>query len=227
VIHGSVGRAMGRRSTSRKTRKPAKPAKALARKPVIKRSAGLLLTSDGHVLLLRRSRHMNNAGLWGLPGGQRDAGERAWQTAWREACEEMGPPPPASVRGRLTVERGEALRRRSGRKAASKRRDRRRRASKRYDVFVCDAGRRAHKRYEPHLNAEHDAWQWVSLAWCIAHRDALHPVLRALLDTPLGVDALARELSGRGKGVRDVVGRRCATERAALRVRRPRVRKAA
>ena len=42
------------------------------------------------VLLLQRSKAVDNAGLWSLPGGHAERGERPWQTAVRETREETG-----------------------------------------------------------------------------------------------------------------------------------------
>ncbi len=146
----------------------------------IKRSAGLLFLSGRRLLLLRRSESSNNAGLWGLPGGRLDAAETAAEAAWREAAEEMTRVPTADVVGRCQL-----LRRRD--------RDRR---QKQYDVFVCVAGKCARERYKPGLNGEHDRHQWVTLDWCLAHRELLHPVLAELLFDPNVLIALARQLQG-------------------------------
>ncbi len=142
-----------------------------------KRSAGLLFMSGGRVLLLRRSATSNNAGLWGLPGGQRDTGEHADEAAWRESCEEMGWVPPARVVGQLRLERQHRR--------------------KRYDIFACQCSPRARERFVPRLNGEHDRYKWASLAWCLARPDKLHPVLAALLRQPDVQAALRRELEGK------------------------------
>lgn len=142
-----------------------------------KRSAGLLFLSGRRLLLLRRSKTSNNAGLWGLPGGRRSPGESAAKAAWREAGEELRRVPTAEVVGRCQLERD--------------------RGRKRYDIFVCQAGKRARERYRPRLNHEHDRYQWVTLDWCLAHRHELHPVLAELLLQPEVLVALACQLQGR------------------------------
>ncbi|MCB0995818.1 MAG: NUDIX domain-containing protein, partial [Acidimicrobiales bacterium] len=58
-----------------------------------------LYEHDGepHVILTRRSRHLRSH-RWevSFPGGARDPGEELWQTAVREAHEEIGLPPGSS-----------------------------------------------------------------------------------------------------------------------------------
>lgn len=49
--------------------------------------------SDGHVLILRRSRRVKKAGSWGFPGGGVEPGEDELRAAFREAAEEAGDPP--------------------------------------------------------------------------------------------------------------------------------------
>ena len=122
-----------------------------------RRSAGILLISDDRVLLLRRGPDANNAGLWGIPGGRLEPGELPMEAAWREACEELGWLPPSNPIARVQLTRGD----------------------KRYDIFVCDAGARAQRRFTPRLNHEHDKYKWARLSW--AKGRALHPVVEMLL----------------------------------------------
>ena len=42
-----------------------------------------------HVLLSRRSRHVQQGGCWAFPGGAIDEGESPWQAAARETAEEV------------------------------------------------------------------------------------------------------------------------------------------
>ncbi|MCO4763112.1 MAG: NUDIX hydrolase [Myxococcales bacterium] len=146
----------------------------MARCTPTKRSAGLLFLSGGKLLIVRRSRSSNNAGLWGLPGGRRDPGESAAVTAWREAAEEMHRVPTAEVLSRCRVTRG----------------------TKRYDIFICQASDRAVRKFTPKLNAEHDRYKWATLQWCLAHRASLHPVLAELLFDPDVLVAMAQQLEG-------------------------------
>jgi len=54
-------------------------------------NAGILITTEGGaVFLARRSRHVNDPGVWSIPGGRIEPGETAMQAAVREFTEEMG-----------------------------------------------------------------------------------------------------------------------------------------
>ena len=142
-----------------------------------KRSAGILLISDGRFLILRRSKRSNNPRLWDLPGGQRDDGERADEAAWREANEEIGYLPRADVSGRILVLR--------------------KGGKKRYDLFVCVASARVRKRWQPQIDHEHSDYRWVDLQWCLSRRAWLHPVLQALMDDQQARKTLQRALGGK------------------------------
>jgi 8-oxo-dGTP pyrophosphatase MutT (NUDIX family) len=149
-------------------------------------SAGILLISNGRFLVLRRGKNANNPRLWDLPGGQRDEGERADETAWREAGEEIGHLPRADVTGRILVLRDGG--------------------KKRYDVFVCATSPRVRKRWQPQIDGEHSAFRWVDVSWCVARRQWLHPVLRSLLDDPQARKALQKAVQGK-RGIRERIDR--------------------
>ncbi|CAN5123395.1 hypothetical protein BH09ACT12_BH09ACT12_16440 [soil metagenome] len=53
-------------------------------------AAGLLLARDGHALVQLRAGWTHRGGTWALPGGARERGESAVQTALRESEEELG-----------------------------------------------------------------------------------------------------------------------------------------
>lgn len=55
-------------------------------------AAGLLLRSNGLVLLQHRSEHVANGSTWSIPGGARDSHESAREAALRETHEETGIP---------------------------------------------------------------------------------------------------------------------------------------
>ena len=55
-------------------------------------AAGLLLRSNGVVLLQHRSEHVANGSTWSVPGGARDSHESAREAALRETHEETGIP---------------------------------------------------------------------------------------------------------------------------------------
>ena len=52
-------------------------------------AAGLLVADQGRVLLQLRASWAHQGGTWSIPGGARERGESAVQTALREAKEEM------------------------------------------------------------------------------------------------------------------------------------------
>lgn len=53
-------------------------------------AAGLLLISQGNVLLQHRAPWVHNGDTWGIPGGARDSHETPLEAALREASEEIG-----------------------------------------------------------------------------------------------------------------------------------------
>lgn len=53
-------------------------------------AAGLLLFSNGHILLQHRAPWTAHGGTWGIPGGSRDDDETPAEAALREAAEETG-----------------------------------------------------------------------------------------------------------------------------------------
>lgn len=53
-------------------------------------AAGLLLATDGRVLLQLRARWAHQGGTWSIPGGARERGESMVDAALREASEELG-----------------------------------------------------------------------------------------------------------------------------------------
>lgn len=151
-----------------------------------KRTAGILLLSEGRILLLLRSLDRPNGGLWDLPGGQLRHGESAADGAWREAREEVGPLPPAGMCGRIRVVRGAG--------------------AKRYDAFVVRAPRSVRTSWTPRLSREHSEARWVDLRWCMRRLDRLHPVLRRMLTDDDAFAALRRESVGK-TGFRRASGR--------------------
>lgn len=140
--------------------------------------AGLLIVKGergevgGRVaLLLKRSMQSGNGGTWGLPGGNRDPGETdLWETALREAQEEMGVVEEAWLERLATVltKRGK-------------------RNEKEYTVYVV---RMLEEAWEPVLNEEHTAWEWVALDALLSGKKGkgglggkkLHPVVKIAVD---------------------------------------------
>lgn len=61
-------------------------------------AAGLLLSAEGYVLLVRRGAE-TESGTWSIPGGARERGESAAMTALREAREETCGIPALDIEG--------------------------------------------------------------------------------------------------------------------------------
>lgn len=133
-----------------------------------KRSAGLLLVSDGRLLVVRRSEAVANSGRWGVPGGQLFRAEEPFDGAIREATEELGPLPPIVVVGQARVLR----------------------QSGPFDVYICRLSDAARAAWTPQLCHEHDSYRWSKLRWCLNRRSRLHGVLRALLDDPRALELI-------------------------------------
>lgn len=133
-----------------------------------KRSAGLLLVSDGRLLVLERAPQMSNPLTWGVPGGQIGRDEAPFDAAIRESSEELGPLPPMVVVGQVRVERGVGS----------------------FDVYICRLSDAAREVWSPRLCDEHVRWRWSKLRWCLNRRRKLHPVLRALLDDPRALERI-------------------------------------
>ena len=120
-------------------------------------------------LLLKRAPTSGNGNTWGLPGGNSDPGETdLWETAMREAGEEMGDMTGSELHRLATVltKRGK-------------------RDEKHYTVYVVEMP--AWEEYTPVLNEEHTAWEWVGLEELLAGKGwgkkdrKLHPVVQIVL----------------------------------------------
>jgi 8-oxo-dGTP pyrophosphatase MutT (NUDIX family) len=103
-------------------------------------AAGILFMSkDGRVLLVQRSAEGDHAGEWALPGGKAESGETPAQAAIREAHEEVGIDPasidPATMR-QWTRRHAEGVD---------------------WTTFLVPVG----EPFEPRLNDEHTAAEWV------------------------------------------------------------------
>ncbi|MDL5158809.1 NUDIX hydrolase [Actinomycetospora termitidis] len=67
-------------------------------------AAGLLLESDGRILLAHRIFWSHHGNTWGIPGGARDGDETAVETALRETAEETGLDPARVVVGNVSTD---------------------------------------------------------------------------------------------------------------------------
>lgn len=103
--------------------------------PVQIRAAGVLFVAPrGRILLVRRTAEGDHQGEWAIPGGKLEDGEDAEQAARRECEEEIGRDPGTLNEWTRTVRGGVD-----------------------YTTFVAAAP----EEFEPKLNGEHDAFQWV------------------------------------------------------------------
>ncbi|MGR8946887.1 MAG: 8-oxo-dGTP diphosphatase MutT [Gammaproteobacteria bacterium] len=59
-------------------------------KPTINVVAGILVNSDGEVLIAKRQDHVDQGGLWEFPGGKREVNESSFDALRRELAEELG-----------------------------------------------------------------------------------------------------------------------------------------
>lgn len=158
---------------------------------ITKRTANLMLVTESRILLLRRSRESRNSKRWGLPGGQREPGEHAWQAAARESLEEVGSLPRFELRDALSVQR----------------------KGKRCDIYVARVAEAELAGWHPRLNGEHVAFRWSRPRWCARRLKKLHPVLRLLWASELGVERVLRAMHGEvdPRQVERLLAHACAT----------------
>jgi 8-oxo-dGTP pyrophosphatase MutT (NUDIX family) len=123
------------------------------------RAAGILYVApNGHVLLVRRTDGQG----WAFPGGGIEDGESAEEAARRELFEETG----ETFEGSLTL----WTRRVSpGLPVGGEGRDTVISEEVDFTTFLAKGA-----EFEPTLNAEHDAWQWVDRAFALSS-SLLHP----------------------------------------------------
>eukprot|EP00976_Prorocentrum_cordatum_P117835 1196370-Prorocentrum_minimum.AAC.5 len=127
-----------------------------------KTGAGLLFSSgDEILLLLRNSKH--NDKTWGLPGGNVEDGDSSlFETAKREATEELGPLPENLVPiwevpvGFCVVSTGPSA---SEKLACTWQTTRGKHGHKSYAVFVCALDPEVKQNWSPTLNEEHREWR--------------------------------------------------------------------
>ena len=97
------------------------------------RGAGSMITSNGKLLLLRRSSSVERPGLWNLPGGHIEEGETAKEACLRETYEETGILPfVEAIPGVVILEA--------------------------FAVFPWEVS----AEMDPDLNEEHDAYGWFT-----------------------------------------------------------------
>eukprot|EP00240_Pyramimonas_obovata_P011877 CAMPEP_0118944262 /NCGR_PEP_ID=MMETSP1169-20130426/39978_1 /TAXON_ID=36882 /ORGANISM="Pyramimonas obovata, Strain CCMP722" /LENGTH=114 /DNA_ID=CAMNT_0006889715 /DNA_START=212 /DNA_END=556 /DNA_ORIENTATION=+ len=100
---------------------------------------------------------------WGLPGGNVEDGDSSlFETAKREATEELGPLPDNLVPvWEVPTTRGKQ-------------------GQKKYAVFVCPLDPEVKQKWSPQLNEEHREWRWFKRDE-IQSGFALHPVVELLV----------------------------------------------
>lgn len=126
-----------------------------------KLGAGLLVVSDGEILLLLRGPDSGNPNTWGLPGGNQEKGETPIATALREATEELGQViPNYSIKAEISTMRGKNR-------------------NKKFIVFVAEISPGDKKSFKPKLNEEHVEFQWFALS-DIPGIPNLHPIVKIL-----------------------------------------------
>lgn len=132
-----------------------------------RRAAGILIVSPDlkEVLLLKRSNHVLDPYLWGIPGGARketaNGLEEAIVTAAAESSEEMGGLPRGKIRKKSYVYR------KTGTEFT-------------YETFILEINPIDRESFVPRLNWENSDWKWFK-------RDSLndvllHPGVKEVLD---------------------------------------------
>ena len=53
-------------------------------------AVGVLVDSEGRILITRRAKNAHQGGLWEFPGGKLEPGESVLEALRRELCEELG-----------------------------------------------------------------------------------------------------------------------------------------
>lgn len=106
------------------------------------RAAGLLIQREdtGQFLLALRSDCVMDPGLWGIPGGRVEPGERDFDAAFMESEEELGSLPRLEVIGDRQVKSGSFT----------------------YTTFHAMVSADDAKAWTPTLNWENDDWGWFS-----------------------------------------------------------------
>jgi hypothetical protein len=50
--------------------------------------------------------------------------------------------------------------------------------------------------WRPRLSPEHDSYRWASPKWCVRRLDRLHPDLRLIFASELGIERVLRAMRG-------------------------------
>lgn len=125
-----------------------------------RRGAGILFqrTDDGRIFLALRSAEVQDPGVWGIPGGQVEEGERDLDAAFAETAEEVG-----SIPSQIEII-GDHVYKAKGFTFTT------------YHVTITGSSADA---WKPTLNWESDDWGWFSIN---DRPKNLHPGVVAVLD---------------------------------------------
>jgi len=128
-------------------------------------ASGLLVTDGSRVLLLKRSPHVQDPGLWGIPGGAVPVDpvtrtrKDARRSAMDEAREEMGGVPAGTVVGKHVFSKSSGFT---------------------YTTFVWLTDPDALDHFVPRINWEHTDWRLFDIAGF--NRTGIHPGVVWVLD---------------------------------------------
>jgi 8-oxo-dGTP pyrophosphatase MutT (NUDIX family) len=123
-----------------------------------RRAAGILFERDhGKILLVLRSDEVMDPGVWAIPGGRIEEGEKAEASAHLETEEEMGKIPPYKIMGQDVYRSGDFE----------------------YTTFRSRMKEKDAKKWKPSLNWENDDWRWFSVDRL---PEPLHPNVKKLIE---------------------------------------------
>lgn len=108
------------------------------------KAAGLLFAdpSSKQIFLTRRSKTVDDPGVWSIAGGGVEKGESFLEAAKREAVEELGSMPEVQkIADETTFKDGDFT----------------------YKTFICLVAPSVRKAWHPKLNVENDKSEWFSL----------------------------------------------------------------
>lgn len=110
--------------------------------------AGILFRTPTRVLLLHRSRSVNEPNTWGAAGGAVEAGENTLQSALRECVEELGSVPSHKIVGKYVYKDGDF----------------------KYTTFIAMVDEDAVTSWRIRLNWENQGWEWIENGEAKSHR---------------------------------------------------------
>ena len=122
--------------------------------------AGLLMFSGKKLLVLKRSKKVDDPKTWGIPGGHREKDDiDLYATARREAIEELGAVPQYTIVGEIEVKNGNKL----------------------FTGVLTRTDHHVIREWAPILNKEHTAYKWASLEWLMDNVNDLHGPIKYMI----------------------------------------------